>query len=447
MSRSVVVGRIAILLCAACGDDAGFIWPDGPDIDATPACPPITGPGVVKGTNITTPETWTAAESPHIIMFDTSIGAAVTIEKCAEVRIGGGKQVSIRAGGSINTHGEPFLPVTIKGIDTTPWVNIRTLNGGTLSLVHTSIIGGGDPQNGIALFSATLDIAGTTPATQPILHAEHVYIDSSESCGISLHDGGGFDDTSTDVWVTNALCPITTFARAIGTIPTGRYTDNQLDEIVVRATGGPEAIAEDATIHERGVPYRIGTQPNLTLDVGGVTGLATLTIEPGVRLRFAPGATMRIDAASGTNPARGALIAVGTIGAPIVFTSSAATPAAGDWNGVWFGGTVDATSRMDHTRVEFAGKQSSSGSDSCIPSGQVRPNDAAIRILGDEPATVFITNTKIVQSAFHGIDRGYRSDTKASYLPTNDFPVPLGGCKESYPRDESGACPTTVPCP
>jgi hypothetical protein len=242
------------------------------------------------------------------------------------------------------------------------------------------------------------------------------------------------------------VAPITTFARAVGSIPTGTYTGNAADEIIVRGTGGPEAIVEDTTIHARGVRYRIGIQPGSVLDVGNVAGLATLTIEPGVILAFFPGATFRVETAVGTSPARGALVASGTASAPIVFTSAAAPPAAGDWYGLWLGGLVDPSTRLDHVQVEFAGKASGSGSDSCVPAGQMVPNDAAIRILGGEPATVFITNTTIISSAFHGIDRGFRSDVKPSFLPTNTFTA-VAGCRETYPRDPNGACPGSVPCP
>jgi hypothetical protein len=438
------------VLLGACGDDGpGQVADAPPPPDVAPdafVCPTVTGAGTMHSASITAAETWTAATSPHILPFDTSIGAAVTVEKCAVVQIGAGKQISVRAGGSITTQGAAGQIVKIEKKDAAEWVNIRTLNGGTLSFTHTTISGGGDPLNGIAVLSGTLDIAGTTPATMPILHADHLTITSSKSSGITLHDGGGFDATSTDVTISGATqFPIATFARAMGTIPTGTYTGNAIDEILVRATGGPEAIVESLTIHDRGVPYRIGYQPSSTLDVGPVTGLATVTIEPGVTMKFADSATFRIDAASGTSPARGALIANGTATKKITFTSASPTPLAGDWYGIWFGGTPDPTTRLDHVKVLFAGKQSVSGSDSCVPPTQTRPNDAAIRLLGGEPATVFITNTEISSSGFHGIDRGFRSATKPSFLPTNTITV--GACRETHPRDINGACPGTIPCP
>ena len=449
MMRKVVL----LLAVAACSEDEKpGVLPDAPvpidaAIDAAPACPPITGAGTMHGGSVTAAETWTAAASPHILPADMSINAEVTIEGCAVVRIAGGKTISVRTGGKITAAGTAMKTIKIEKADAAAWVNIRTLNGGSLSFSYTTIDGGGDPLNGNAQTSAALDIAGTAGPTQELLHADHLTITGSKSCGISLHDGGGFTAASKDVTISgSAVAPITAFGRHVGSIPAGTYTGNTEDAIIIRATSGPEAIVEDQMIHNRGVPYRVGIQANSTLDVGPVTGVATLTIEPGVTMKFTAGSTLRIDAASGTNPARGVLRAVGTAAQPIVFTSAAAAPAAGDWYGIWLGGLPNPMSKIEFARVEYAGKISVSGSDSCLELNQTMPNDAAIRMVGGEPGTVFITNTEIRNSARFGIDRGYRSATKASFLPTNTF-TNVAACKESYPRDPNGACPGTIPCP
>jgi hypothetical protein len=75
------------------------------------------------------------------------------------------------------------------------------------------------------------------------------------------------------------------------------------------------------------------------------------------------------------------------------------------------------------------------------------PNDAAIRIFGPPPGQ-FVTNTTIVASARHGIDRGWRADNFTDFLSSNVFQS-VPGCKETYPRDFHGACPPPgmVPCP
>ncbi|RMF61952.1 MAG: right-handed parallel beta-helix repeat-containing protein, partial [Calditrichaeota bacterium] len=70
----------------------------------------------------------------------------------------------------------------------------------------------------------------------------------------------------------------------------------------------------------------------------------TLTIEPGVVLKFNLGLNFTID---------GVLKAVGTQSDSIRFTSNEATPNLGDWNGVLFSSTGGGT--LKYVAVEFAG--------------------------------------------------------------------------------------------
>jgi hypothetical protein len=442
-----------LLLVSACGDDGPTNHlPDAPPADSppdAPACAPVVGAGTVHTANVATAETWTAAASPHNVPNDISITGALTIEPCAVVRIGGDHSITVRQGGSFTAAGMAGLPVLIERLDSTnSWATLSVLGGGRISLTYTNVDGGGDPLNTIPSLAGALDVAGTTPTPENALHVDHVTISGSESQGLNLHDGGGIDSTSTALTIIgSALAPIVTYARLVGTIPAGTYTGNAEDAIVIRGTGGPEAMAESATIHDRGVPYRVGVNANAVLDIANIAAPPTVTIEPGVTLKFNTGATLRVDASSGTTPAAGALVAVGTAAKPITFTSSAASPAPGDWYGIWLGRQPLATTLIDHAVIEYAGRASNSGTDSCLVGPAGVQNDAAIRILGGEPANAPVTNSTIKDSARFGIDRGFRSDTKPSYLATNNFVNIVGGCKETYPRDLNGACPTTLPCP
>src|SRR5687767_13732808 len=81
------------LCLAACGeppvtppitppDMAGPIDPTNPGGD----CPELTGAGTQHAGFITADETWTAADSPHVVMSELSVrGATLTIEPCAVV--------------------------------------------------------------------------------------------------------------------------------------------------------------------------------------------------------------------------------------------------------------------------------------------------------------------------------------------------------------------------
>jgi hypothetical protein len=399
--------------------------------------------------NVSAAETWTAAASPHRVAGDISVNAPLTIEACATVLIGGAHSLIVRQTGTLIAAGLPGLPVTFDRLDPlTGWATLSATSGGTISLSYIDVNGGGNPTNTLPSIYGALDLAGSAGPAENTLHVDHVTVAGSLSQGLNLHDGGGIDASSTALTVTGSTgAAIVTFARLVGTIPPGTYTGNAEDAIVIRGNGGPEAMAESATLHDRGVPYRVGINVNAVLDVGVTTGaVPTLTIEPGVTIKFGAGATMRIDAANGTNPARGGLVAIGTAGQPIVFTSAAATPAAGDWYGIWLGDQPLSTTAIDHARIEFAGKASVSGSDSCVPNGQVGPNDAAVRLLGGVPTSAFITNTQIISSARHGIDRGFRSDTAPDFTPTNTF-TNVPGCAQTLNKTANGGCPTTVTCP
>lgn len=107
-------------------------------------------------------------------------------------------------------------------------------------------------------------------------------------------------------------------------------------------TDAPEVISEDATW--KGVVEVTG---EVVVDVG-----ASLVILPGSTIRFAardgeeePKARLIV---------RGRLVALGTPGGPVLFTSAASDPKAGDWGGILFDKANDRVSRLLHCRIEYA---------------------------------------------------------------------------------------------
>lgn len=452
------VTRIVVIVLglAACGggDPVGTL-PDAPEvidaavvdamvIDGAPAaCAAPTGAGTMHGASVNAAETWTAAASPHVVPYDTSLYAALTIEPCAVVRLAAGVTVTINPSGSLIAAGAAGTPVTIEALVAgRAWASIRSL-GGTLSLSHAVVRGGGAPLNTSIAFAGALHMQSSGVTAK--LHVDDVEIADSLSQGIYVNGQVGFDDTSQNVRIHGAAgFPIHVYAGVLGSIPSGTYTGNARDAIGIAGAGGP--VLDAQTMHDRGVPYHVGSGTDGgRLDVNSqIAGqVAVLTIEPGVVVQFPPGGTINVDPSSGTSPAQGALIAVGTAERPIVFTSDrGAAAAAGDWLGIGFGQAVDARSVMTHVRVEYAGGPGS-GSNSCPYPGRVGQNDAAIRIYGPV-ARQFVTDTAIVASARDGIDRGWRADLQPDFLASNSFEVV--GCKQSTPRTASGSCPASPPC-
>ena len=113
----------------------------------------------------------------------------------------------------------------------------------------------------------------------------------------------------------------------------------------------------------------------------------TLTIEAGVTVKFNQYRMLYIG--SGATP--GALNAVGTATAPIIFTSSQATPTSGYWGGIYFSdGTVDANTVLDYVTVEYGGYSYNSN---------ISLNSAAPTI----------KNSTIRKSSGYGINASYSS--------------------------------------
>ncbi len=316
------------------GADAG---PGDPEVVSECAAP--TGAGTKHQGNIPT-ETWTVEGSPHMIPFDTSVDGTLTLEPCAEVLIAERKTLTVK--GSIVAKGTASKRVHIGGSDASrSFAQIRTLGGGSVRLSYTTVDGGGDRLNTLEDLAGMLDFQGADPTkpSQETLFVDHVRIEGSRSSGIMLKDGAGFAQGSQNLTIRGSTShPVHTWARASGGLPAGIYTGNGVDAILLNTTQG---FVESATLHDRGVPYHVGTQAggSGSLRVEGPSGgaVSTLTIEPNVTLRFKKAGAFHVTFALGDRPATAALIAVGTRDKPIVFTSAEASHSAGDRVGVGFG--------------------------------------------------------------------------------------------------------------
>ena len=419
------------------------------DISCGPAvvpstCVAPTGAGTNRG-SVTSPQIWTEAGSPHIVPFDIGISAAVTIEPCAVVRIVKGATITVNPSGSLVAAGALGRPVSFEAkVAGQAWSTIRNL-GGELSLTHAVLSGGGDPLSTNAAYAGVIRMQ--SPGLSGTLHLDDVEINGSLSQGVYVNGPVGFDASSQNLRIHGAAgFPVHVYARVLGSVPSGNYTGNGRDEIGIAGSGGP--VVDAQTMHDRGVPYHVGSGADggrMDINAPLAGQVAVLTIEPGVTLRFPPGGTLNVDPASGTSPARAALVAVGTVDKKIVFTSDQPVPHAGDWLGIGFGGSVDPQSTMQNARVEFAGGTTITGSNSCPYSGRVGPNYAAIRIFGP-PSAQFITQTEILSSLRDGIDRGWRADLQPDFLATNTFTA-VAACKQTTPRTFDGVCPANPLCP
>ncbi len=422
----------------------------GPDVVTASCAAPTGGPTTHAGGTISANETWTAAASPHLLTGDETIakGTTVTIEACATVQIAEGHYIYVN--GSLVAQGTTSGPITI-GQQTTGkrWTSIEITDPGTVDLAYTTISGGGGLTN--QTHGATLRVHGTTATgPTPFVKVDHVTIQDSAGYGIEMDGLGAFVSGSQALTISTSGIedtahpyPLGMNTQAMTSIPTGTYTGNGKDEIQIHSDSPRALLDVDATMHDRGVPYHVGGGgTNTVLDVGKDNGLATLTIEPNVTVRFEKDGQFIVGHFSNNNPPEGVLVAQGTQAQPITLTSALAAPAPGDWMGILFTNTISGSDRLDFVNIDYAGG-SCSCVVGCIP--QNMTSDAAI-IFFNQPPDGMITNTSISHSKMHGIDRAWDGTSTPSFLSNVTF-TDIAGCRETVPRDTNNACPQTIPCP
>jgi hypothetical protein len=458
-----LLSLVSILAAVGCEDDNfgntlpedGGPSPQLPDSGAPVIdCPaPTAGPTMHKN-DVQDGEVWTAAGSPHVVDYDVTVrnGAKLTIEPCAVVELKKGQHIKVAypgtpGSGTLIAEGTAERPIRFKAKDAEPWASIYVHAPGTARFAHVTFEGGG---GGDFEDNATIDALGNgeLPA-DPILFLDHVTIKKSVGTGIWMQRGATFMPGSRDVTITESGNEATPFPlqieeHAIDALPTGNYKGNKIDEILLRTAGDGIAgggLTVDATLHERGVPYRMGKSKldNFIIGRSDDAPVATLTIEPGVIMRFEKETAFKVQTFTTDKPSTAAVRASGTADKPIVFTSASPTPKAGDWRGLWFGGIPQATNKLEHVRIEYAGFDCSCSLNTCSNVGE---HDGAV-IFTNQIPSAFITNTVFKEIAGHGITEGYDGDF-VNFRPTNTFEG-VQGCVQTRPRTIGGSCPTPRP--
>ncbi len=445
-------------LSAACSDDANGDDGQGgqddveppPDTEPDPEtqkCPvPTQGPTIHRAGAIESDETWSADASPHIVegFIAVRAGATLTVEPCAVVQFEdayAGLTVAYPGSpttGSLIAEGKENLPIRFEGKDGARWGHILVDAGGTASLSHVTISDGGgyDPRGTSLLINGRSEL----PTKRDVL-VDHVVIEKSLGAGVVLDRIGGFADGSADLVVRDSGSeaspyPVQTDEHGIGTLPRGTYAGNVADKIYVNPTS---RLGESATMKNLGVPYYVGTfgDDDFVVGLGPDTPLVTLTIEPGTRIEMHPGTAFKAEHTTGEFAASGAIVAEGTAAEPIVFTSGAAAPAAGDWQGLNFGGIARTENSFKHVRLEYTGAWCGCILQTC---NDIEQFEGAI-IFSQEPPRAFFEDTVIADAAANGVVLGYLGNMVdvASGITFEE----VGGCRQTLPNP--GTCPSPKP--
>jgi hypothetical protein len=314
---------------------------------------------------IETPETWTAAASPHVVDSDLYVEAILTLEPGAVVLVADGTTIAVgtRSPAGIVARGRADSLITFSALNPTPgpgaWSGIlfRANTGPDGSLFRHCIVeyaGGGGS----------------------LLRCEagRVDVDSSEfrsssGSGVSA-TGSGLGSLSYSAFSACARFPVSISPGLVSALGAGNsFSDNYRNAFEV--PGG--TVAATDTWPNLGFPYAI----TATLTVADSTN-PLLFLASGCSLRFADSAKLRVGLGK-----PGGLRADGTYGR-VFFGPLADTPGPGQWGGLEFWeGTDPIRTILNYCSIEGAGAG----------------NAAAVTCY----AEVLIANTKIAGNAATGV--------------------------------------------
>ncbi len=434
-TRSLFASSLLFVL-AGCSADAGgpAPSPEGPGTPSpTPAvaCPASKGPTHHEG-EVGADETWTAEGSPHIVErnFAVRAGHTLTIAPCATVQFEAGAGLSVAFPGTPNTGslvavGDADHPIRFEGRDGARWGSIFVASPGTARLAYVDVEDGGEA----GVPALQLEGRGALPV------AAGLFVDHVTVSGASVKTGrmAAFVEGSRALTVRGAPGrPLEVSEQTLSTLPDGSFTGNGIDEIeLVRDS----AVEVDTTLHARGVPYHV--RESLRVGKGQGASLATLRVEEGTTIRFAKGAALAVEHATGEFPASGALVAVGTAARPIVFTSDEAQPTPGSWRGLWFGGVPRAENRVEHVTIAYAG-----GDCGCVLSScsALTTSDGSV-IFTQPPPAAFFDQVTIAHSKGHAFVLGY-TGAAFDFAARNTFDD-VEQCNVTLPSAPS--CPSPRP--
>jgi hypothetical protein len=201
------------------------------------------------------------------------------------------------------------------------------------------------PANGDTLVADSIVI--TAHATDSVgVAAVRFYVDATEIAVDSTPASGNYSA----VWNVPA--------ETLGTF-----------KIKARANDAAENVGEDSVVifaRKAGPPptYHGGTltadevwlvanNPHVCTTAVVVDGSHKLTLEPGCKVRFRKGAGIIVGQASA-----GELIAVGSAGSLIQFTSDSSAPNPGDWTGIAFHANAAPTTHLSYCGLDYGGLSS-----------------------------------------------------------------------------------------
>ncbi len=306
-----------------------------------------------RGGTINGSQAWHGG-APWVVLADVTVasGAVLTIDPGVTVKMVAQKAVLVN--GQLLAVGTTGNSITLTSNQASPaagdWRYLYFSTGNNpasqLSYVTVSYAGYSD---GKAIY-----VAGGSP------QFDHVTVSNSSGYGVYVSGGSPTITGSTITQCVWSGLDVQAGA-ALAAIDTTTISNNG-EYAVVTEPGGVLPSLAGVTMTGNGggtkntVAYRGGTISGSQTWHGGapwvvladvtVASGAVLTIDPGAMVRMAAQKQFRVD---------GRLLAVGTAGSPITFTSNQVSPVAGDWQYLWFTRGDNPPSQLSFVTVTYAG--------------------------------------------------------------------------------------------
>lgn len=334
----------------------------------------------VNGT-ISVDTTWHAADSPVEVCvsgINVAQGVTLTIQPGVLVKFDNSVSNLLSVQGTLSAIGTPAQPITFTGMLASPgsWEGL---------LVNGSV---GSPAV-LTLDHAVLEYGGINGSYGAQISADRAQVSIAHSLIRNGAGNGVYTTVNTSIIVDS-----TSFvSNGLNALHLNSGSTDLLLTNLSANGNGTDGVRLGGTVYMHG--QRHWTAPGIPYivdsPVSNVPG-DTLTIDPGVDLRFTSSGVLSIG---------GQLTAIGTPSQPITMTGTVKTP--GSWRGIVAdGGNSRATVQLDYLTIEYAGNDIH-GANIEVTDGYLIAHHTIIRYSGKDGVRFdFNTGGSILQSQVYG---------------------------------------------
>lgn len=306
----------------------------------------------IKGSTYTNQdETWKAQTVPFVLEDDLTIrgpgnpilrlqpGITLLMRNGKNIIVGGNSNY-----GSLIAQGTPADTITITSFSVNPqpgdWGSIRFDDGATNSVLEFCRIEYG----GTGSVHGMINVNGNA-----LVSIKNTYMARSNQYELRVgRDNGsnGFVE-----FTGNTIISVNGDAMLIRGQVLQTLGEENTFEVPENAGIRVSGYAANVIRIMQDASWKPQTAPYIMEDVMRIFENATLTIQPGVVLKFISGKHIEV----GYNNTHGRLIAQGTEEHPIVFTSASPVPQKGDWQGIRFSRFALEGSLLEYCDIGYAG--------------------------------------------------------------------------------------------